>query len=158
VDVKFGIGLVLSGKTSFMHVLQANVQAIALEGCCRLAVAYGLHLIFMEVTKYQTPDGKIPLDEWLAGLRDKRARSRIAIRLDQLALGLLGDWKPVGDGVCELRVDVGAGYRIYYGRHGHELVILFCGGDKGSQQADIRQAIQYWNNFKVEKNGSSTLQ
>lgn len=112
----------------------------------------------MEVTKYQTPDGKIPLDEWLADLRDRRARSRIAIRLDRLVLGLLGDWKPVGDGVCELRVDVGAGYHIYYGRHGQELVILLCGGDKSNQQADIRQAIQYWNDFKVEKNGNSTLQ
>jgi putative addiction module killer protein len=112
----------------------------------------------MEVTKYQTPDGKIPLDDWLAGLRDSRARSRINIRLDRLTLGLLGDWKPVGDGVCELRVDVGAGYRIYYGRHGQELVILLCGGDKSSQQADIRQAIQYWKDYKVEKNGNSTLQ
>ncbi|MEN9501013.1 MAG: hypothetical protein RI964_298 [Pseudomonadota bacterium] len=112
----------------------------------------------MEVTKYQTPDGKIPLDDWLAKLRDVRARARISIRLDRLTLGLLGDWKPVGDGVCELRVDVGAGYRIYYGRHGQELVILLCGGDKGSQQADIKQAIQYWKDYKVGKNGNSTLQ
>jgi putative addiction module killer protein len=112
----------------------------------------------MDVTKYQTPDGKIPLDEWLAGMRDKRARARIQIRLDRLTLGLLGDWKPVGEGVCELRVDVGAGYRIYYGRRGQELVILLCGGDKDSQQSDIRQAIQYWNDYKADTNGNNTLQ
>lgn len=113
----------------------------------------------MEVSKYQTSEGKIPLDEWLASLRDRRARSRINIRIDRLTLGLFGDWKPVGEGVCELRVDVGAGYRIYYGRHGQELVILLCGGDKSSQQADIKQAIQYWKDFKAEKHyGNSTLQ
>lgn len=112
----------------------------------------------MDVTKYQTPDGKVPLDEWLAGMRDRRARARIQIRIDRLTLGLLGDWKPVGEGVCELRVDIGAGYRIYYGRHGQELVILLCGGDKDSQQSDIRQAIQYWKDYKADTNGNNTLQ
>ncbi|QTR53117.1 type II toxin-antitoxin system RelE/ParE family toxin [Thiothrix unzii] len=105
----------------------------------------------MEITKYQTPQGNIPLDDWLSSVRDSRARARIQIRIDRLTLGLFGDWKPVGDGVCELRVDVGAGYRIYYGRNGQELVILLCGGDKGSQQADIKQAIKYWKDYKVEK-------
>jgi putative addiction module killer protein len=64
----------------------------------------------------------------------------------------------VGEGVCELRVDIGAGYRIYYGRHGQELVILLCGGDKDSQQSDIRQAIQYWKDYKADTNGNNTLQ
>jgi len=59
----------------------------------------------MDVSKYKTPDGRIPLDEWLEALRDHRAKARISIRLDRLSLGLMGDWKPVGEGVCELRID-----------------------------------------------------
>jgi putative addiction module killer protein len=112
----------------------------------------------MEISKYQTPQGHIPLDEWLNGLRDRRAQARINIRLDRLALGLFGDWKPVGEGVCELRVDIGAGYRIYYGRQGQHVVILLCGGDKSTQQADIKQAIGYWKDYKAEHDGNSTLQ
>ena len=62
--------------------------------------------------------------------------------------GNLGDTKPVGDGVSELRVDVGGSYRVYYGKHGQALVILLCGGDKGSQQSDIALAKTYWTDWK----------
>lgn len=78
--------------------------------------------------------------DWVTGLRDLRARARIAIRIDRLAEGNPGDVKSVGDGVSELRIDYGPGYRLYFTRRGALLVILLCGGDKSSQDRDIRQA------------------
>ena len=68
----------------------------------------------MEVREYQTVDGKTPLTEWLSALRDGSARARIVARLDRLKAGLLGDWKSAGEGVCELRIDYGPGYRVYF--------------------------------------------
>jgi len=62
--------------------------------------------------------------------------------------GNFGDCEPVGDGVTELRIHVGAGYRVYFGRHGKTVVILLCGGDKGSQAADIKRAKDYWADWK----------
>ena len=70
----------------------------------------------MEVQLYKTAVGKEPLTEWLDDLRDGATRARIAARLDRLRSGLLGDWKTVGDGVCELRIDIGPGFRVYFGR------------------------------------------
>ena len=78
--------------------------------------------------------------EWLTGLRDIQARARIAKRIDRIAQGNLGDAKPVGDGVGELRFDIGPGYRIYYARRGNVVVMLLCGGDKDSQARDIERA------------------
>lgn len=78
--------------------------------------------------------------KWLAGLRDRRAAARIAVRLERLAAGNPGDVKPVGEGVNEIRIDYGPGYRIYFVRRGPELVVLLCGGDKGTQGKDIRAA------------------
>lgn len=77
---------------------------------------------------------------WLQELRDIRARARIAARIDRLAFGLMGDVKPVGGSVSELRIDYGPGYRVYFTRRGGELVILLCGGDKSSQGRDIAKA------------------
>ncbi|WP_027173485.1 type II toxin-antitoxin system RelE/ParE family toxin [Methylobacterium sp. 10] len=79
-------------------------------------------------------------DGWLRGLRDARAKARVALRLDRLAHGNAGDMKSVGEGVSELRIDYGPGYRIYFVRRGEALVILLCGGDKGSQDRDIARA------------------
>jgi len=78
--------------------------------------------------------------DWLDGLRDRDARARIQIRLDRLALGNPGDVKPVGDGVSELRIAYGPGYRVYFVQRGKVLVILLCGGDKSSQSRDIATA------------------
>jgi putative addiction module killer protein len=102
----------------------------------------------VKVRRYQRIDGSVPLTEWLADLRDARARSNLEIRIRRVSLGLLGDIKPVGEGVLELRVDLGPGYRIYLGRHGTQLVILLAGGDKGSQLADIAKAKAYWLDWK----------
>lgn len=78
--------------------------------------------------------------EWLNGLADMRARERIAQRIVRVQAGLLGDVKPVGDGVSELRVDHGPGYRVYFVQRGRVLIVLLCGGDKSGQQRDIRRA------------------
>lgn len=77
---------------------------------------------------------------WLADLRDRRAVARIAARIDRLKLGNPGDVKSVGDGVSELRIDYGPGYRLYFKRVGQEIVLLLCGGDKSTQDRDIERA------------------
>jgi putative addiction module killer protein len=77
---------------------------------------------------------------WRTRLRDERARALIASRLDRLAYGHTGDVAPVGDGISELRIHYGPGYRIYFHRRGNTVLILLCGGDKGTQSKDIRTA------------------
>jgi putative addiction module killer protein len=77
---------------------------------------------------------------WMRDLRDLRARARIQIRVDRVALGNFGDVKSVGGGVSELRVDYGPGYRIYLARRGDTMVLLLCGGDKSTQASDIAKA------------------
>ena len=77
---------------------------------------------------------------WLRELRDKRARARIAIRIDRVQEGNLGDHKAVGGGISELRINVGPGYRVYYTIRDRTVVILLCAGDKSSQQQDIKRA------------------
>jgi putative addiction module killer protein len=81
-------------------------------------------------------------DRWLRKLRDRRAAARVQIRIDRLAGGNPGDVKPVGGGISELRVTYGPGYRVYYLQDGHRLIVLLCGGDKSTQEADIKQAHQ----------------
>jgi putative addiction module killer protein len=79
-------------------------------------------------------------DGWLKELRDARAKARIAARIDRLALGNPGDVKPVGEGVSELRIAYGPGYRVYFVRRSEAVVVLLCGGDKASQDRDIARA------------------
>jgi putative addiction module killer protein len=81
-------------------------------------------------------------DDWLSRLRDVRAKARILARLESSRLGNLGDVRSVGDGVSEMRVDVGAGYRVYFTRRQRIILILLCGGDKSSQTRDIARAKQ----------------
>jgi len=79
-------------------------------------------------------------DQWMSGLRDRRAMARIAARIDRLASGNPGDVQPVGDAVSEMRINYGPGYRVYFIQQGKVLVVLLCGGDKSTQERDIRQA------------------
>jgi len=102
----------------------------------------------MEVIRYVLDDGAEPLTDWLNGFRDEATQARVLIRLRRLEAGHFGDYAPVGDGVSELRLHFGAGYRIYFGRRGQTLVILLCGGDKSSQAADITRAKTYWAIWK----------
>jgi putative addiction module killer protein len=78
--------------------------------------------------------------EWLDDLADRRAAERIAQRIVRLQAGLIGDAKPLGEGVSELRIDHGPGYRVYFVQRGKVLIILLCGGDKRSQARDIKRA------------------
>jgi putative addiction module killer protein len=80
-------------------------------------------------------------DRWFSNLKDPQARIRIAVRLDRLALGNPGNVKPVGEGISELRIDYGPGYRVYFLQRGATLVVLLCGGDKRTQSSDIKRAI-----------------
>lgn len=80
-------------------------------------------------------------EAWLNRLADRIARSRILVRIDRLALGNPGDVKPVGQGVSELRIDYGPGYRVYFVRRGEKLIVLLAGGDKRTQSKDIEEAI-----------------
>ena len=79
-------------------------------------------------------------DRWLRSLEDRHAKARIQVRIDRLAMGNPGDVRPVGMGVSELRIHFGPGYRVYYIAEGNRLIVLLCGGDKSSQQADIARA------------------
>ena len=88
--------------------------------------------------------------EWLDGLADQKAASHIARRIVRLQVGLTGDAKPVGGGVSELRVDHGPGYRVYFVQRGRVLIILLCGGDKGSQRRDIARAKTLAAELEVE--------
>ena len=84
---------------------------------------------------------------WLDGLRDIRARARVQVRIERLAAGNAGDVEPVGEGVSELRIDYGPGYRVYFKRLGREVVILLAGGDKRTQSADIKSALRLARNI-----------
>lgn len=84
---------------------------------------------------------------WHDDLRDKIARARISARIRLAQHGNLGDWKPLRDGISEMRIDVGPGYRLYFTRRGNTVVVLLCGGDKRKQDADIERAIslaRFW--------------
>lgn len=80
--------------------------------------------------------------QWLDGLRDLKARARVQARIERLAGGNPGDVEPVGEGVSELRIGYGPGYRVYFKRRGQELIILLAGGDKSSQARDIKTALR----------------
>ena len=84
---------------------------------------------------------------WLDGLRDIRARARVQVRIERLTAGNAGDVEPVGEGVSELRIDYGPGYRVYFKRQGREVVILLAGGDKRTQSADIKPALRLARNL-----------
>jgi putative addiction module killer protein len=84
---------------------------------------------------------------WLDELHDIRARARVQVRIERLAKGLAGDVKPVGEGVSELRIDYGPGYRVYFMKHGRDIIILLAGGDKRTQASDIKTALHLARNL-----------
>ena len=106
-----------------------------------------------EVEYYHTLDGRIPFHEWYFALRDKKARAVIRERLTRIERGLLGDCRGIGGSIYELRIDIGPGYRIYFGQDGRTIILLLCGGDKSTQNKDIDTARSYWENYWRRKAG-----
>ena len=101
-----------------------------------------------QVVFYETQDRRIPFDEWLNSIRDVRTKTVITTRVRRIKLGSLGEYKSVGKSVCELKIDYGSGYRIYFGQVGTTIVVILCGGDKSSQSDDILIAQKYWKDYK----------
>lgn len=101
-----------------------------------------------EIENYLKTDGTSPFEQWYYSLRDIRARKKIQVRLDRIKLGNLGDYRSVAQGVFELRIDYGPGYRVYFGQVGLTIVLLLCGGDKSTQQQDIGKAQEYWRDYE----------
>ena len=108
-----------------------------------------------ELYYYQTTDGRIPYREWLDTVSNPVAYAAIQSRTDRLKRGLFGDCEPVGQGVWELRIDTGPGYRMYYARSGKLMVLLLCGGDKRKQTADINKAKDFWKDYGKRTHTSS---
>ncbi len=96
-------------------------------------------------------DGNAVVDIWLRKLADKQASIRIATRIDRLERGVFGDCKPLRDGIWELRIDYGPGYRLYYSMTGKTIILLLCGGDKRRQSADIERAVAFLKDYKRSK-------
>ena len=101
-----------------------------------------------DIQAYQAEDGSEPYARWLAGLADRQARARVPVRVQRMAAGNFGDCKPVRDGVQELRIDHGPGYRVFLSRQGPMVVILLCGSDKTGQDKAIKQALAYLQDWK----------
>jgi putative addiction module killer protein len=102
----------------------------------------------IEIRHYVSRSGKDVFDHWLAQLADARAQAKIAVRIDRLAAGNFGDCKSLHQGLFELRIDWGPGYRIYYAMVGVACVLLLCGGDKRKQSSDIDHALKYLKDYK----------
>jgi putative addiction module killer protein len=99
------------------------------------------------VIVFAEENGNEPFTQWLYDLKDSVGRKRILIRITRLEQGNYGDCEPVGEGVSELRIFFGPGYRVYFGEDAENIVVLLCGGDKGSQQQDIKKAKAYWQEY-----------
>lgn len=101
-----------------------------------------------QVEYYQQDSGNEPFKTWLENLRDRVAIAKIRIRIGRIRLGNFGNYKPLGDGVLELKIDHGAGYRAYYAISGKAIVLLLIGGDKSTQSKDIETAKRYWQDYQ----------
>jgi putative addiction module killer protein len=97
---------------------------------------------------YRTAEGAEPYVEYVDSLKDRVGAAKIRIRVRRAELGNLGAHRGVGEGVIEMKIDFGPGYRVYFGIHGENTIILLCAGDKSSQEKDIRSALDYWRDYR----------
>ena len=104
-----------------------------------------------EARYYVTANGKAPCEQWLDDLTDREGRAVVRARIRRLELGNPGKCRSVGEGVVELKINFGPGYRVYYGEDGNTLVILLCGGDKSTQVRDIKKAREFWDDYRRSK-------
>lgn len=100
-----------------------------------------------QVIIYANQDGYEPFSEWVDNLRDRQGKRRILQRLRRIEQGNYGDVAPIGDGLSELRMFFGPGYRIYFGEDAENIVVVLCGGDKSTQEKDIEDAKAYWKEY-----------
>jgi len=100
------------------------------------------------INEYIDDSGKSLYSDWLKNLRDAKAKAKIMMQVDKMELGLFGDVEPIGEGLSELRLHYGPGYRVYYGKEGQQVFLLLCGGDKSTQSKDIKKAKECWKNHK----------
>lgn len=101
-----------------------------------------------DLVDYLSADGRDPLAEWLTGLADREARARIMVRIQRMRAGAFGDCKPIREGVWELRIDHGPGYRVYYAQASRRRLLLLVGGDKRRQANDIETALRLWRDWR----------
>lgn len=107
----------------------------------------------IEIELYETVNGKRPFEIWIKEIKEIHTRAKILTRLDRLKLGNFGDCKTLQDGIFELRIHYGPGIRIYYGKIGYKVILLLCGGDKGSQERDITRAKEYLKDYQSRERG-----
>jgi putative addiction module killer protein len=100
------------------------------------------------IRNYVTPDGREPFEEWIDSLKDKKSQAIVLGRLNRVRLGNIGDCRHLSEGIYELRIHYGPGYRIYFGDLDGIIVILLCGGDKRTQKRDIKRAREYWQELR----------
>lgn len=101
-----------------------------------------------EIQYYETPNGKLPAKEWLSSLKDGLSQAILYKRIRQAGLGQFGKIRNIGDGISELKIDYGPGFRIYYGIHEDKLILILMGGSKRTQESDIKKAKAYWTEWK----------
>lgn len=104
--------------------------------------------MFKTIKLYRQQNGRTPYEEWIEDLKDVVGRAKIRIRVERARLGNFGDYRTIGGGIVELKIDYGPRYGIYMGLYGEEVVVLLCGGDKDSQDKDIVKAHDYWEDYK----------
>lgn len=106
-----------------------------------------METVEQEIAAYVMSDGRVPFEQWFENLKDLRAQAAILTRIDRMLIGNFGSYRSLKDGVCELKIPLGPGYRVYFGKIGLKLVLFLCGGDKSSQNRDIRKAVSYWEDY-----------
>ena len=102
-----------------------------------------------ELDYYHMADGRVPYWDWYRSLRDTKTRETVNVRLARVRVGNFGHCEPVGEGVVELKIDYGSGYRVYLGQVGLRMVFLLTGGDKYTQDKDIRKAKVFWHDYQA---------
>jgi putative addiction module killer protein len=154
---------VLSARNRFRfqrHTVSGNSRSVESQPrspknqLLSVLLLIGYNSTVIEIRHYVNPVGKDVFDDWLTELADARAQAKIATRINRLAAGNFGDCKSLRQGLYELRVDWGPGYRVYYAMIGKACVLLLCGGDKRKQAADIERALEYLRDYK-ERRGNS---
>jgi putative addiction module killer protein len=137
-------------KTTKKGIMRSHLCKVGSK--FRSGYIYNMEVEPREIRNYLRADNRIPFEEWFISLKDSKTKKKIQIRLDRLQLGNFGDCKSVGEGVFELRIDYGPGYRVYFGQIGLTIVLLLCGGDKSTQEQDIKEAQTYWRDYEKREN------